>query len=85
MCCVKGDKVFIKVTYTQNYANTKAARPFTSDTIVWLGKHAEFTSKQPLFAIQDLPISPPSTWIKTYLEMRTERIFLPSARPVVLT
>ena len=52
MCCVKGDKVIIKENYTRNYANTKAARPFTSDTIVWLGKHAEFTSKQSLFTIQ---------------------------------
>ena len=36
MCCVKGDNVLIKINYTRNYANTKAARPFTSDTIVWL-------------------------------------------------
>ena len=46
MCCVKGDKVFIKVNYTQNYANTKAARPFTSDTIVWLYSVFPFFSKQ---------------------------------------
>ena len=34
MCCVKGDKVFKKATETQNYVTAKAARPFTSDTIV---------------------------------------------------
>ena len=45
MCCVKGDNDFKKATETQNFANGKAARPFTSDTIVWLGKHAAFTSK----------------------------------------
>ena len=52
MCCVNGDKVFKKATETPNYATAKAARPFTSGTIVWLGKHAEFTSKQSLFTVQ---------------------------------
>lgn len=47
-------KCFYGPTETQNYATAKAARPFTSDTIVWLGKHAEFTSKQSLFTIQAL-------------------------------
>ena len=51
MCCVKGDKGFKKATETQDYVTAKAARPFTSDTIVWLGKHAEFTSKQSVFTI----------------------------------
>jgi hypothetical protein len=41
---MKGDKAFKKAPETQDYATAKAARPFTSDTIVWLGKRAEFTN-----------------------------------------
>jgi hypothetical protein len=54
MCCVKGDNAYLKSKYTQNCENAKAALPFTSDTIVWLGKHAGLTSKQYLCAIQDV-------------------------------
>ena len=42
--------------FTQTDVNAKKATAFPVRWTDWLGKHAEFTSKQSLFTIQDLVV-----------------------------